>query len=241
MTRNRSSTSSTRTVPSKRPKDVLSLGRRLVQEMKLNETCDTLAKWMSHYLAEQIHAVDTAKGKAAKQTAEDRCCEVVLRLWAARASLPNTARPLGRLDEAIKAVEAMRSDQMQIPAMVQRAADQMENPWLVFARDSYAADKRMACISFLAGVLDGEFGQEKQWVEEHSQHLSKQEREMIESLDGWLKTNVDWLTQADRKSVGELPPAERAQLILKELEAIVAEQSQALQALQEQLSGHTKT
>ena len=173
--------------------------------MKLNETCDTLAKWMSHYLAEQMIAVRAAKGRAEKHAAEDRCCETILRLWAARANLPSNARPLGRLDEAIRALQAMRSDQAQFPAMVQRAADQMDSPWLTFARDSYAADKRIACIAFLTGVLEAAFSQEKRWVDEHSENLSEQEKEMIESLDGWLRTDASWLTQTDRKSIANSP------------------------------------
>ena len=240
MTPKRSSTSSTRTARSKRSKDVLSLGRRLVQELKLNETCNTLAKWMSHYLAEQMLAVQAAKGRAAQRAAEDHCCEVILRLWAARANLPGTARPLGRLDEAIKALEEMRSDQTRFPAMVRRASGQAKSPWLGFARDSYAAERRMACIAFLAGVLEASFGQEKRWVDEHSSHLSEQERDMVDSLDGWLKTDVCWLTGTDRKSVGQLPPKERTETILKELDAVITEQSRAYQALKRQLKPRRK-
>lgn len=214
----------------------MSLGRRLVQELKLNETCNTLAKWMSHYLAEQMLAVRVAKPGAEKRATEDRCREIILRLWAARENLPGTARPLGRLDEAIKALEEMRSDQARFPTMVQRAADQMESPWFAFAQDSYSAEKRMASIAFLTGVLEASFGQEKLWMDEHAQHLSDQEREMIESLDRWLKTDVSWLTQTDRKSVGQLPPTERTAIILKELEAVITEQSRAYRALKKQLT-----
>lgn len=208
--------------------------------MKLNETCDTLAKWMSHYLAEQMIAARSAKGQAEKQTAENRCCETILRLWTARANLPSNARPLGHLDEAINALHAMQSDQAKFPVMVQRAADQINSPWLAFATDSYAADKRIAWIAFLTGVIEAAFGQEKRWVDEHPEHLSEQERKMIELLDGWLRTDMSWITQMNQKSIAELPPEERTQIILKELKATIDNHAKAYKALEKHLQSGGK-
>lgn len=203
--------------------------------MKLNDTCDTLAKWMAHYLAEQIRTAESATRRVDKVATEDRCCQLILKLWAHRAALPNNARPLGRLDEALKAVRAMRSDCVSFPAMVQRATDQMESPWLTFAIDSYAADKRMACIAFLIGVLESGFGDEKEWLDGHSKHLSTQERAMIDALDKWLKVDIDWLTRAKPRSIAEITPRDRIEVVLKELGDVIREQTKAYKALKKQL------
>ena len=240
MTPEHASTLSMPTGPSRRPQDVLDLGRRLVQELNLDDTCQTLAKWMAHYLAEQMLATEKEKKLSARRAAQARCRDAILRLWAERANLPARARPLGRLDEVITALRTIRADQTEFPMMVERAADQMKNPWLAFARDSYGADKRMACIAFLAGVLAARFGDEKRWLDEHSEHLSKQERNMIESLDGWLNTGIDWLTRTERSSVASLPPAKRTQIILKELEGSMQKQRQAYQQLRKNLKASRK-
>ena len=225
--------------PSKRPEATLALGKRIVQELELDETCETLSKWMAHYLAEQMLAVKSAKSKAQKEAAQSRCCELIMRLWAARVTLPGGARPLGNLDEALRALLAMCSDQAKFPIIV-GAAEKMSSPWLTFARDSYVAEKRMAHIAFLTGVLDANFGHEKQWLDEHSELLSGKESCMIKTLDGWLNRDVHWLSQSEQKSVAELPPKERAEIILKELEAVVNEQSKALELLKKQLKTKRK-
>ncbi len=125
--------------------------------------------------------------------------------------------------------------------MVQRAADSVDNAWLQFARDSHAADKRMACIAFLTGVLEGKFGEEKRWVEEHAEQLSDVERNMIESLDTWLGLDVHWLTRSDRKPVSALPTNERRQIILSELEKSVQSQVDAFEKLRQEVEGEVET
>ena len=71
-------------------------------------------------------------------------------------------------------------------------------------------------------------------------HLSKQERNMIQSLDGWLNTGIDWLTRTERSSVASLPPAKRTQIILKELEGSMQKQRQAYQQLRKNLKASRK-
>ena len=63
---------------------------------------------------------------------------------------------------------------------------------------------------------------------------------MIESLDGWLGTDISWLTQTDRRSVDELPPKERTQIILKELKATIDKHMKAYKALEKHLQSGGK-
>ena len=43
------------------PKDVLDLGRALVEELGLDPGVDTLSRWMAHYIAELIEDAETVK------------------------------------------------------------------------------------------------------------------------------------------------------------------------------------
>ncbi len=179
--------------------------------------------------------VESEKGNIKKKTAQKECCELIMRLWAEREHLPFNARPLGHLDDVLRALLAMRSDLAEHPAMFNRYAEEIKSPWLTFAKDSYAIEKHMTSLAFLTGVLEAGFDQERKWVDEHSKQLSDQEREMIEGLDRWLGRRLLWESQSDQQSVGELQPKERTEIILKELEAVVSKQSKALESLKKQL------
>jgi len=59
---------------------VLALGKKLISELKLGATNDTLARWMIHYLAELIKQ---AENKADKNYVANRekCFDTILALW----------------------------------------------------------------------------------------------------------------------------------------------------------------
>lgn len=64
----------------------------LVKELDLDPGVDTLARWMAHYIAEQIILVEQKSGEE-KKLAEERCFDMILKLWSHRARLPNGLRP----------------------------------------------------------------------------------------------------------------------------------------------------
>ena len=83
---------------------VISLGKRLVQELGLEPGVDTLSKWMAHYVAEQITTAENATGDA-KAGAEQRCFETVLKLWERRSLLPNGRRPFESFERIFRALD----------------------------------------------------------------------------------------------------------------------------------------
>lgn len=72
---------------------VMSLGETLVQELGLDPGCDTLSRWMAHYVAEKMETAKNATGDE-KHEAERECFETILKLWDHRSSLPDGSRPL---------------------------------------------------------------------------------------------------------------------------------------------------
>lgn len=70
----------------------MTLGKALVKELKLDPGVDTLARWMAHYIAEQIERAENSTG-AEKQEAEQRCFETILKLWDHRSTFPSGSRP----------------------------------------------------------------------------------------------------------------------------------------------------
>lgn len=99
---------------------MLALGRVIVRQLELAQPGDVLARWMAHHLAELIKTAESSEG-AAKQDAEDRAVDLILKLWTNRRVLPVPADPLSGYRDAIR-----------ILSRLQPSAD----PWHRFRRAS---------------------------------------------------------------------------------------------------------
>lgn len=86
-------------------KRIISLGEKLVKELK-GQRLDTFARWMAHYIAEQMTIAKTAKGND-KIKAEKRCFDAILKLWQNRSSWPDNARPFKNFEPIFRALERL--------------------------------------------------------------------------------------------------------------------------------------
>jgi hypothetical protein len=88
---------------------VLRLGRRLVEELGLAESTDTLARWMAHHIAELIEDVEKADGvyKAEKTV---KCRQAIVDLWQHRHELPDGKRPFEDLEPVLRALSSLDPD-----------------------------------------------------------------------------------------------------------------------------------
>lgn len=91
---------------SARSEYVLALGRKLVQELGLEPSTDTLGRWMAHFVAELIAKAETATG-GNKAAAERECFDAILALWRHRGELPSGKRPYEELEPVIRAIESL--------------------------------------------------------------------------------------------------------------------------------------
>lgn len=153
---------------------MLGLGQAIVRQLELDRRGELPSRWMAHHLAELITAAQTAKGKA-KQQAEDRAADLILKLWANRRSLPASADPLyGHLD-AIKVLSAM------LPS---------SNPWRRFQRgdsvESLLCDMFDALVQLVMSGLHLTRGRDIRKIEDAEwDALSEEERFLVENLDRW--------------------------------------------------------
>jgi len=114
---------------SKQFNDVLALGRKLVCELKLEQSGDTLARWMAHHLAELIIATEQAKGDELPEF-EKRCRETILALWKHLDVFPEDIRPLKNLEPIIATIKALDPKEQTYfyRTQAQEAADNSELP-----------------------------------------------------------------------------------------------------------------
>lgn len=79
----------------------MNLGKALVNELNLDPGVDTTARWMAHYIAEQIEIAENSTG-AEKKQAEERCFETILKVWNHRSTFPSGSRPLENFEPILR-------------------------------------------------------------------------------------------------------------------------------------------
>lgn len=93
-------------------KRIINLGKALVEELGLDPGVDTLARWMAHYIAEQMEIAKNTTGDD-KIEAEQRCFETILKLWQHRSFLPNGWRPFENFEPIFQALERLDPENKQ--------------------------------------------------------------------------------------------------------------------------------
>ncbi len=61
--------------------NLIELGKRLVEEFKLEDRTDTLSQWMLHYLAELFKRYDLSTSPEEKHIASVHIRDTIFKLW----------------------------------------------------------------------------------------------------------------------------------------------------------------
>jgi hypothetical protein len=96
----------------------LELGKTLVSELKLEESRDTLARWLAHHVAELISDAEKAGTARVRKEAANQAVETILKIWSHRANLPGNADPLApyrNLAQILEALNPRSGDWMRPP------------------------------------------------------------------------------------------------------------------------------
>jgi hypothetical protein len=89
--------------------EIISLGKSLVKELKLDNSVDTLGRWMSHYLAELMVKAENASGRE-KAKLEKECFDCILALWKHRWLLPHGSRPLEDFEPLLNMLQKLNPE-----------------------------------------------------------------------------------------------------------------------------------
>lgn len=84
----------------------MNLGKSLVKELNLDPGVDTLARWMAHYIGEQIEIAKRATG-VEKREAEERCFNTILKLWSHRSFIPGESRPFVDFEPILRTLKRL--------------------------------------------------------------------------------------------------------------------------------------
>lgn len=94
------------TEQSTRSEAIIALGKKLISELGLGSSVDTLGRWMVHYIAELVQEAETARRDElpAKQA---QLRDAILALWAHRFELPTGKRPFGEFEPILRALASL--------------------------------------------------------------------------------------------------------------------------------------
>jgi hypothetical protein len=148
---------------------IIALGRKLVIELGLEPSVDTLGRWMAHYVAELIAKAESATRRD-RRLAEKACFETILALWKHRAELPRGKRPFESMEPIVRAVESLDPDDhtpryFRVARQAQREREEKSevDRWLVFASGLDDTAKILIGIC-LAEAANAAVDKAEEWV-----------------------------------------------------------------------------
>lgn len=86
---------------------MLVLGHHLATELGFSDSCDTLGKWMSHYLAEMMERAEHEENPEEKEKYQQQVVDLILQLWRHRRNIGGNAYPLARFRTIIDSLSIL--------------------------------------------------------------------------------------------------------------------------------------
>lgn len=193
---------------------MVALGDRIVRELSLDNSTDTLGRWMAHRVAELIDRENKAGTPKAKNKAAADAADLVLRLWAHRSNWPKGWPP----ESAAKVLAALE------PQPYKTEGSPSGSPWIDSLRRVADLQTKEWRLWTDFGLLDLDLGAEQRSLSDESGHLRDDEREVLEHLvrrrnlaatehfDGAVPASFAERADVGRKKLAELD-LERRDLI----------------------------
>lgn len=153
----------------------MALGDRLVHELGLETSVDTLGRWMAHYLAELIERARNAEGEA-RIAAHAQAAELILKLWSKRRELPLSAYPLSDFAKALQVLERLTPEANPFSGYGRRSTDR-------FFGEAFDGLR----ILIMHGLLLATSAPTDSInASESEAFLDENERQIVEVINGWI-------------------------------------------------------
>ena len=158
------------TEQSARSEAVVALGKKLVAELGLSDSVDTLGRWMAHHLADLMQEAEAATGddRPAKQA---QLRDAILTLWSRRFELPGGRRPFGEFEPILRALSSLdpesQSSRYFSPSRgPESKSEESEETWKWIDLASALDRISKVLIDYcLTSAADAALDKSKEWVE----------------------------------------------------------------------------
>jgi hypothetical protein len=86
--------------------EIINLGKAIITELGMEIDCNTPARWLVHYIAENIHKSENSQGEE-KDAAERKCIDAIFKLWHHRSELPRGVNPFTEFDSVFRGLSRL--------------------------------------------------------------------------------------------------------------------------------------
>ncbi|QXV63725.1 hypothetical protein INP83_11455 [Mucilaginibacter sp. 21P] len=166
--------------PSKQSKEILNLGRKIVEQLGQEQSHDVLGHWLSYHLAELMKTAELAEGKS-KKALEKECVELILKIWKNRANAPRALRPLTDLESAIRLLQEIGNSRDHTwSAYLFRGKD----PWHKSGATIHETANLMMGLLLYTQTLETDWANLESWRESLPTMLNEEEVSLIDGIKG---------------------------------------------------------
>ena len=207
--------------------EILKLGEKLIKELELVYTRNTLARWLAHYLAELINNIDKCESKEDKSKLQKECCDIILEIWQKRERVP-IEKPTEKLKPIIDVLSLLKTNQH--PFIRHRFLDKRNklknnnSSWLSFLEIVKTNSERIYRKSLISMISEEVLEKDKEWIEEHGSFLSDDEKSVVEYLDSIREITISFHGDEEKEET----EIEKIKKTFEELEQLLDEQKQEL-------------
>lgn len=209
--------------------EIIKLGKKLVKELDLEYSTNTLARWISHYIAELIQNIDNSESKEEKKILQQECCDIILKIWSQKENLPIT-KPLDNLKPVIEILQVLKEEKEVsiLPRWLEYNSLPRESKWASFVdlvkNNSEQIFSKVVQMNLHKDILS----KDKEWLKENKSFLSRDEISFLELID--VMSNNDFNTGVIDLNNFEMSDnnSERIKFMFDELENLIDEQKKEL-------------
>ncbi|WP_339626083.1 hypothetical protein [uncultured Winogradskyella sp.] len=207
--------------------EILKLGKKLIKELELVYTGNTLARWLAHYLAELISNIDKCKSKEEKSKLQKECCDIILEIWEKRERVP-IEKPTEKLKPIIDVISLLKKNEH--PFIRHRFLDKRNglkksnSSWLSFLEIVKNNSERIYRKSLISMISEELLEKDNEWIGKHGSFLSDDEKSVVEYLDSIKEITISFHDDPKKE------PSENEKIVnlFKELEEQIDEQKKEL-------------
>jgi hypothetical protein len=219
---------------SNQSQEILKLGKKIVEELKLEVSVDTLSRWMCHYLSEKIVQAETENNVDKKALVENECCNLILQLWDRQKKYFQSTNPLHSLNSCLEILKVLNSEKESFLGIWDEkiTSDEYAN----FVRTIDRTNYRIIRSIFALSLLPNKILAAKNWSDEFSGLMSKEEQLLMDELEFYLQDfpRIKFTIGTEEKAITEIAYQE---YVFTQVESLIDEQRKALDLLKNQSKG----
>ncbi len=224
---------------SSQSKDSIALGKKLVAELGLDPSVDTLGRWMAHRLAELITTAEASQGKE-REAKMAACSSAILEVWRHRHELTNSPRPFEDFEPIFRTLTALDPEQTHSPYYrhIRESASKDEDlgevqKWLQLA-DSLDGTARSLIRHCIVSAVSETDDKSKEWVELSKHLVGDAEKDIL---------IINILIQAAEDSTEESPDDRQLRRkieILEKLDSFMGTAKEYAESLRQEIARQKK-